>query len=58
MPFRTQLQGCEAERQKLRMSSRCEVILLRRYSPFIFHIKLCKIAIDFIGLLLILLECD
>ena len=56
--WRAQLQGCEAERQKLRMSSRCEVILLRRYSPFIFYIKLCKIAIDFIGLLLILLECD
>ena len=50
MPFRTQLQGCEAERQKLRMSSRCEVILLRRYSPFIFHIKLCKIAIDFVSI--------
>ncbi len=47
MPFRTQLQGCEVERQKLRMSSRCEVIRLRRHSPFIFHIKLCKIAIDF-----------
>ena len=45
--WRAQLQGCEAERQKLRMSSRCEVILLRRHSPFIFHIKLCKIAIDF-----------
>ena len=50
MPFRTQLQGCEAERQKLRMSSRCEVILLRRYSPFIFHIKLCKIAIGFVSI--------
>lgn len=42
--------GCEAERQKLRMSSRCEVILLRRHSPFIFHIKLCKIAIGFLSI--------
>ena len=50
MPFRTQLQGCEAERQKLRMSSRCEVIRLRRHSPFIFHIKLCKIAIGFVSI--------
>ena len=33
MPFRTQLPGYEAERQKLRMSSQCEVILLRRLSP-------------------------
>ena len=47
---RVQLQGCEAERQKLRMSSRCEVILLRRHSPFIFHIKLCKIAIGFLSI--------
>ena len=31
--WRAQLQGCEAERQKLRMSSQCEVILLRRLSP-------------------------
>ena len=48
--WRAQLQGCEAERQKLRMSSRCEVILLRRHSPFIFHIKLCKIAIGFVSI--------
>ena len=48
--WRAQLQGCEAERQKLRMSSRCEVILLRRHSLFIFHIKLCKIAIGFVSI--------
>ena len=48
--WRAQLQGCEAERQKLRMSSRCEVILLRRHSPFIFHIKLCKISIGFLSI--------
>ena len=48
--WRAQLQGCEPERQKLRMSSRCKVILLRRHSPFIFHIKLCKIAIDFVSI--------
>ena len=48
--FEFECLGCEAERQKLRMSSRCEVILLRRHSPFIFHIKLCKIAIGFVSI--------
>ena len=48
--WRAQLQGCEAERQKLRMSSRCEVILLRRHSLFIFHTKICKIEIGFLSI--------
>ena len=42
---RTQLLGYEAERQKPRMSSQCEVILLRRLSPAKF-IRLSWITSD------------